>query len=104
MERLAEKGPLKRLGHGAIEVGDELQHLPTEVVDGGKVAPSEQLADQDVQPKLDLVQPGRVFGRVVEDDLMRWIGQEGDSRRHSFKMPHLSLMPRSSVIPDTPAT
>jgi hypothetical protein len=40
MERLAEEGPLERLGHGAIEVSDEVENLSTEVVDGGEIAAS----------------------------------------------------------------
>jgi hypothetical protein len=38
MERLALPGPFERLGHGAMEVRDEGQHLVPEVVNGGEVA------------------------------------------------------------------
>ena len=52
MEWLALVGPLERLGHGAIEVGDESQHLVLEIINGGEVASTQQLTDQDAQPKL----------------------------------------------------
>ena len=52
MEWLSLVGPLERLGHGAIEVRDEGQHLVPEIVSGGEVASPQQLTDQYAQPKL----------------------------------------------------
>ena len=68
MQRFPEVGPLEWLGHGAIEIGDEVQHLVLEIVGGSEVASPQQLTDQDTQPQLDLIQPGRMLRRVVEDD------------------------------------
>src|SRR5713226_9398256 len=42
MEWLSLVGPLERLGHGAIEVFDEGQHLVPEIVSGGEVADRRQ--------------------------------------------------------------
>ena len=52
MEWLCLVRPLERLGHGAIEVRDEGQHLVLEIVSGGEVASPQQLTDQYAQPKL----------------------------------------------------
>ena len=67
MEWLTLVRPLERLGHGAIEVRDERQHLVLEIVSGGEVASPQQLTDQDTQPKFNLVQPRPVLRRVMED-------------------------------------
>src|SRR6266516_4961543 len=85
MEWLALVGPLERLGHGAIEVGDEVQHLVAEIVNGSKVASSQQLADQNTQPEFDLIQPGRVLRRVMEDNVVRRVCQERSPCRHRFQ-------------------
>src|SRR5215217_6374902 len=68
-------GPLERLG-GAIVVVDEGQDAGGEVVDGGEGAATEELARQDREPDFDLIEPGAVVRRVVEDDAMGGIGQE----------------------------
>ena len=65
MEWLSLVRPFERLGHGAIEVCDESQHLVLEIVSGGEVASPQQLTDQAAQPKLHLIQPGSVGGREV---------------------------------------
>ena len=51
-----------------------------QVLDGAEVAAPQELADQDAQPDLDLVHPGRVLGRVVEDDRVARIAQERGPR------------------------
>ena len=55
MEWLCCVGPLEGLSHGAVEVGDEGQHLVAQVGHGGEAPAAEQLADQDAQPEFDLV-------------------------------------------------
>src|SRR4051812_23897974 len=62
-------GPFERPG-GAIVVVDEGQHLGGEVVDRGEGASAEELAGEDREPDLDLVEPGAVVRGVVEDDPM----------------------------------
>ena len=61
-------GPLERLGHSPIEVVDEGVHLVSQVVKGAAVTVTEELANQDAEPDLDLAHRRGVFGRVVEDD------------------------------------
>src|SRR5438105_4850635 len=85
MEWLSLEGPLERLGHGAIEVRDEGQHLVPEIVSGGEVASPQQLTDQYAQPKLHLVQPRRVLRRVMKHDVVRWVCQECSACRHRFQ-------------------
>src|ERR1700730_5602020 len=79
-EWLSLIGPLERLGHGAVEVVDKSQHLSAQVINGAEVAAPQELADQDAEPDFHLVHPRGVFGRVVEDNRMRRISQEGCSR------------------------
>ena len=62
MQRLPEVGPLEWLGHGAVEVSDEVQHLNAQIVGGGEVASPQELADQDTQPKLHLFSQDACFG------------------------------------------
>src|SRR6266851_920776 len=91
MEWLSLVGPLKRLGHGAIEVRDEGQHLVLEIVSGSKVASPQQLPDQYAQPKLHLIQPRRVLRRVMEDNFVRRVCQERSPCRHRLQDPALFL-------------
>ena len=37
MEWLSEKGPLEGLGHGAIQIDDEIEHLVAEIVERATV-------------------------------------------------------------------
>src|SRR5260370_42646264 len=85
MERLSLVRPFERLGHGAIEVLDESQHLVLEIVSGGEVASPQQLTDQDTQPKLHLIQPRRVLRRVMEDNFVRRVCQKRSSCRHRLQ-------------------
>src|SRR6266566_4955215 len=99
MEWLSLVGPLERLGHGAIEVRDEIQDFVSEVVSGGEVASPQQLTDQYAQPKLHLVQPRRVLRRVMEDDAVRGVGQKRGSRCHRFQ--NAALLLDAEVVGDT---
>src|SRR6266536_5429780 len=99
MEWLSLVGPLERLGHGAIEVGDEVQHLVPEIVSGGEIASPQQLTDQYAQPKLHLVQPRRVLRRVMEDDTVLLVGQKRGSRCHRFQ--NAALLLDAEVVSDT---
>src|SRR5437879_5937277 len=99
MKWLSLVGPLERLGHGAIEVRDEVQHLVPEIVSGGEVASPQQLTDQYAQPQLHLVQPRRVLGRVMEDDSVRSVDQKRGSRCHRFQ--NAALLLDAKVVSDT---
>src|SRR5207248_8070429 len=66
----------ERLGHRAIVIGDEGAYLGAQIVARGERAALEQLAHEDAQPDLDLVEPGAVLGRVVEHDAVAGVAQE----------------------------
>src|SRR5207248_4316211 len=91
MEWLSLVRAFERLGHGAIEVRDESQHLVLEIVSGGEVASPQQLTDQYAQPKLHLIQPRRVLWRVMEDNFVRRVRQERSPCRHRLQDPALFL-------------
>ncbi len=76
-KRLAHVSPFEWLGHGAIVVIDEFEHFGLEQFDRHKGAALKQFAHQNAQPYLDLVQPGAMLGRVVKDDAMGGVTQEG---------------------------
>jgi len=59
---------------------------------GGEVAASEQLAHQDGEPDLDLIDPGRVLRREVEGDAMAGVAQERLPRRHGGEDAGLALL------------
>src|SRR4051794_16878822 len=56
-ERLSCHGPLERLGECAVEVGDEGLDAGLQVLLGGEAGAAQQLAHEDGEPDLDLVQP-----------------------------------------------
>jgi len=56
-ERLALHGPAEWLGHGGVEVGDEGLDPLLQVLFAGEIAAAQQLAHQDREPDLDLVDP-----------------------------------------------
>src|SRR5437762_7453613 len=103
MKWLSLVSPLERLGHGAIEVRDEGQHLVLEIVSGGEIASPQQLPDQYAQPKLHLIQPGRVLRRVMEDNFVRRVCQERSPCRHRLQDPALFLDARLLLVPQTSA-
>src|SRR5208283_80817 len=75
-QRLAFHRPAERLRHGGVEAGNEALDALLEMLLGGEVAAAEELADQDREPELDLVDPTGVLGRDVESDPVTGIAQE----------------------------
>ena len=51
----------------------------------------EQLAHQDAQPDLNLVEPRTMLGRIVKDDAMGWVTQEGGPGLEVFQHPRFAL-------------
>src|SRR5271170_3202137 len=85
-------GPTKRLGHGVVEVRDERLDPVLEVHLGGEVAAAKQLAHENGEPDLDLIDPRRVLRREVEGDAMAGVAQEGLARRHGGENAGLALL------------
>ncbi len=83
--------PLKGLGHGAIEIVDELKDLPPEVIGGGEIAPAKQSADQDAEPTLYLIQPGGVLGNVNKPNAMSRVTQKSCPTLHGCKNAQLTF-------------
>ncbi len=79
---LALIGPAKRLCHGSVEILDKGQDFGLEIGHRDEVAAFEQLASENAEPKLNLVQPGSVFGRVVKDKAMGRIREKGGAALH----------------------
>src|SRR5919202_2203431 len=65
---------------GAIVLVNEGQDAGGERFDRSERTALEQLAGEDREPDLDLVEPRAVLGRVVEDDAMGGIPEEGGPR------------------------
>jgi len=80
MKWLSLVGPLEGLGHGAVEIFDERQHLASEVLNGAEVAATEEFANQDAEPDLHLIHPRGMLRGVVEDDRMAGLSQERRAR------------------------
>ena len=50
LERTAHIRPLERLGHRSVEVLDELEDAPVQILHGGEAAPLEESARQNREP------------------------------------------------------
>ena len=62
LQSLSLVGPLERLGHGVIEVVNELQQPLAQVVQGVKTGAPKGLSTEDGKPDFDLVEPRTVLG------------------------------------------
>ena len=56
-QRAAGIGPPERLGHREVEVVDEVQDTLPKIVNRTETGPLQQLANQDTEPNLNLIQP-----------------------------------------------
>jgi hypothetical protein len=98
-QRPAFHRPAERLCHGSVEVGNEALDPLLEVLLGREVAAAEELADQDREPDLDLIDPRGVLGREVESDPVTGIAQERLACCHRLEDAGLSLLPE--ILLDT---
>ena len=98
LERPGGVEPLDRLGHGPVEVVDELQDPPPEVFQRHETRPAQQLADQGAEPDLHLVQPRAVLRRVHEPDPMAGVRQE--LRPALLRLQHSLLLLLPQVVLD----
>lgn len=69
--------PFERFRHRAIKVVDECHDFLFQIIYGGEVATFEQFTHQDAEPDFDLVHPGGMLRRVVENRSMGGLSQEG---------------------------
>src|SRR5215208_1675171 len=95
-EHLALVGPFEGSGRAIVMV-DEGQDASGEVIDRGEGAALEELAGEDGEPDLDLVEPGAVVGGVVEDDAVGRIGQEGGTALARGQDAGLALDPEVAI-------
>ena len=76
-ERFGFHCPSEWLGHGSVEVVDELFDLVAEVVLAGEIAAANEFSDEDREPDLDLVEPRGMSRCEVEGEALLGLGQEG---------------------------
>ena len=93
-ERFCFHGPPKGLGHGCVEVSDELVDLGAQGFFAGEISTTKELSHQDGEPNLDLVEPRCVFGREVEGDAMLGRALERFSGRLGCEHAGLSFYPK----------
>jgi hypothetical protein len=79
LQDLAGKRPLERFRHRPIEVMNKCENLLLQVLNGGEVSSTDESANQDAEPYLNLVQSETVFGRIHESNSMGEIGQKGSA-------------------------
>ena len=84
-------GPVKWLGHRLVEVINKVQNAQTQVIDGGKAGPLQQLANQNTKPNLNLIQPGSMLGGVNKTNTVTFIFQERLSCFHRLQDTRLAL-------------
>ena len=75
-------GPVKRAMGETIEVGNECQDPFTQVSHRRPTRTSEQAANQDAEPDLNLVEPGTVPGRVDQANAVGRVREKGGPRLH----------------------
>ena len=59
-------GPSKRLAEDIVEIVDEIQDPPAQVLERVKAGTFEQPPREDREPDLDLVKPGAMSWRIDE--------------------------------------
>ncbi len=96
-ERFAGEGPAEGLSHGLVEVGDECLDTLLEFGGGFETAPAQELAGQDGEPDLDLVEPGSMFRGEVDNDAVSAIAQERFPCGFALEMSGLSFLAKVFV-------
>ncbi len=75
----------------AIVVGNKSQDALAQLRDGDPTGASEQAANQDREPDLNLVQPGAMPGRIDEANAMGRVREKGGPRLHRGQMTAFAL-------------
>ncbi len=78
---LSSVGPAVRVGAVSVVVVEVRGQARDEVLGGCEVAAFQEATCQSAEPQLDLVEPGAVFGGVVEHMLVFGVGKEGATLR-----------------------
>jgi hypothetical protein len=84
-ERLALVDPAEGFGKRFVEEVDERTDALLKICHGCEVATAQNLACQDGEPQLDLIEPGGMLGGEVKDDAMARIAEEGAARGHRLE-------------------
>ena len=85
LEGFAGVGPVERMGHGRVGLGDELLELGLPCGHRGDVAAAQALSLEDAEEDFDLVEPRAVFGQVDEADAVSDIREEFTPRGHRLQ-------------------
>ena len=86
-------GPFEGLGHGFVEVCNEVFDALLEFGLRGEALASQELSDQDGKPDLDLIEPRGVLGGEMEGDPVALVAQEGLAAGARFEDAALALFP-----------
>ena len=78
----------------AIVVGNKSLDTLAQLRDGDPTGASEQAANQDREPDLNLVQPGTVPGRVDQANAMGRVREKGGPRLHRGQMAAFAFNPQ----------
>src|SRR5438876_12331158 len=76
LERASGVSPLEGLGKHLVGVVDKGQEFSAEILDGGEVAATDDLAHDDAEDDLDLIEPGRVLGGIHEANAMLQVSEQ----------------------------
>lgn len=77
--------PLERFGR-LVEVIDKGPNARTQILDRREVGALDHASDQDAEPDLDLIEPGRMRGRIDEVNAMRRIVQKHLAAHHGLEV------------------
>ena len=85
LEGFAGVGPVERMGHGRVVVGDELTNLGLEFEHRGEACATQAFSVEDAEEDLDLVEPRTMFGQVDEADAVVDVREKFSPRLHRFE-------------------
>ena len=76
LQRFSGVGPVERVRHRGVVVGDELSELRFQFGHRFEVAAAQTFSLEDAEEDFDLVQPRAVFRQVDEADAVRCVREE----------------------------
>src|SRR5215471_6415440 len=96
---LSRHGPAERLGHGFVEVGDETFNALLEMFFAGEVSTAQELANENGEPDLDLINPGCVLRCKMKDDAVAAVAEKRLAGFHRGKYAGLGFL--AQIVRDT---